>query len=88
MAEDKKFTFDEETLEAQHEKVKNLIEGDRKTIEEDAAIARDSKVAPNQRQWAEARLAGNLEALNRHEQQLSETEDRLKRLSDESQDEK
>jgi hypothetical protein len=88
MAEDKKFTFDEETLEAQHEKVKNLIEGDRKTIEEDAAIARDSKVAPNQRQWAEARLEGNLEALNRHEQQLSETEDRLKRLSDESQDEK
>ena len=87
MAEDKKFTFDEETLEAQHEKVKNLIEGDRKTIEEDAAIARDSKVAPNQRQWAEARLEGNLEALNRHEQQLSETEDRLKRLSDESQDE-
>ena len=88
MAEDKKFTFDEETLEAQHEKVKNLIEGDRKTIEEDAAIARDSKVAPNQRQWAEARLEGNLEALNRHEQQLSETEDRLKRLSDESKDEK
>ena len=86
MAEDKKFTFDEETLEAQHEKVKNLIEGDRKTIEEDAAIARDSKVAPNQRQWAEARLKGNLEGKIRHEQQLSETEDRLKSLSNESQD--
>ena len=41
----------------------------------------------SQRRWAEARLKGNLEGLNRHEQQLSETEDRLKRLSDESQDE-
>jgi hypothetical protein len=87
MAEDKKFTFDKETLEVQHEKVKDLIEADRKTIEENAAIARNSKVAPNQRQWAEARLKGNLEGLNRHEQQLSETEDRLKRLSDDSQDE-
>ena len=36
MAEDKKFTFDKETLEAQHEKVKDLIEADRKTIEENA----------------------------------------------------
>lgn len=87
MAEDKKFTFDKETLEAQHEKVKDLIEGDRKTIEENAVIARNSKVAPNQRQWAEARLKGNFESLDRHEQQLSETEGRLKSLSDESQDE-
>ncbi len=84
MSEDKKFTLDQETLEAQHEKAKDLIEGDRKTIEENAAIARNPKNAPNQRRWAEARIEGNLEGLDRHEQQLSETEDRLKRLSDES----
>lgn len=87
MAEDKIFTYDEETLEAQREKAKDLIEGDNKAIEENSAIARNSKIALNQRRWAEARLKGNFEGLNRHEQQLSETEDRLKRLSDESQDE-
>ena len=41
----------------------------------------------SQRRWAEARLKGNFESLDRHEQQLSETEGRLKSLSDESQDE-
>jgi hypothetical protein len=86
MSEDKKFTFDEDTLEAQREKAKDLIEGDKKAIEENAATARNPKIAPNQRHWAEARLKGNLEGKIRHEQQLSETEDRLKRLSNESQD--
>lgn len=87
MAGDKKFTLDKETLEDHHEKVKDLIEGDKKAIEENAAIARNPKIAPNQRLWAEARLKGNLEGMSRHEQQLSETEDRLISLSDKSQDE-
>lgn len=86
MSENKKFTLDEETLEAQHEMVKDLIEGDKKAIEENAAIARNPKTAPNQRQWAEDRLKGNLESKNRHEQQLPQTEDRQKRLSGKSQD--
>ena len=67
-------------------KAKDLIEGDKKAIEENAATARNPKNAPYQRQWAEARLKGNFEGKIRHEQQLSETEDRLKNLSNESQD--
>lgn len=87
MSEDKKFTFDEDTLEAQREKAKDLIEGDKKAIEENAATARNLKNAPYQRQWAEARNKGIEEGLNRHQQQYAETEERLRRLSDESQDE-
>ncbi len=87
MTKNKKFKLDEETLNAQHEKVMDLIEGDKKAIVENTAISRNPKIAPNQRQWAEARIKGNYEGLNRHGQQLTETEDRLKRLSDESQDE-
>ena len=44
MSEDKKFTFDEDTLEAQREKAKDLIEGDKKAIEENAATARNPKM--------------------------------------------
>jgi len=87
MSEDKKFTFDEDTLEAQREKAKDLIEGDKKAIEENAATARNPKNAPYQRQWAEARNKGIEEGLNRHQQQYAETEERLRRLFDESQDE-
>ena len=84
MEEEKKFKLDKETLETQREMVKDLIEGDKKTIVENAAIARNPKIAPNQRQWAETRIKGNVESINRHEQQLSETEDRLNKLSDNS----
>ena len=87
MSEDKKFTFDEDTLEAQREKAKDLIEGDKKAIEENVATARNPKNAPYQRQWAETRNKGIEEGLNRHQQQYAETEERLRRLSDESQDE-
>ena len=41
----------------------------------------------SQKRWAEARLKGKFESLDCHKQQLSETEGRLKSLSDESQDE-
>ena len=88
MSEDKKFTFDEDTLEAQREKAKDLIEGDKKAIEENAATARDPNHAfDEQGKWAEARNKGIEEGLNRHQQQYAETEERLRRLSDESQDE-
>lgn len=86
MVEGKKYVPDKETLKAQCEKVKDLINGDNKAIEENAAIVRNPKIDLNQRVWAESRIKGNLEGLNRHEQQLLETQDRLRRLSDDSQD--
>ena len=64
------------------------IEGDKEAIAANDAIARDPRLAlTRQGEWAETRLKGNLEGLNRHEQQLSETEARLNKLSDNSENE-
>ena len=87
MAKDKKFTLDQATLEGQLEKLKDVIDGDKKTIAENKTIARDpSHAFGEQGKWAEARNEGIEEGLNRHQQQYAETEERLRRLSDESQD--
>lgn len=88
MTDNKKFTMDKETLEGQLDKLKDVIEGDKKTIAENKAIARDPNHAfDEQGKWAEARNEGIEEGLNRHQQQYLETEERLRRLSNESQDE-
>lgn len=84
MEKDKKFTLDEETLKAQREKVKDLIEGDKKAIAENNAIARDPNCDFNQREWAEARVKGNLGALNQHQKMYEETNERLNKLKDSS----
>lgn len=85
MAEEKKFTLDEETVKAQCEKVKDLIDRDKKVIAENDAIARDPHhVFDHQGKWAEARMKGNLDALNRHQDMYEETKDRLNKLKDSS----
>lgn len=88
MSDNKKFTPDKDTLEGQLDKLKDVIEGDKKTMAENKAIARDPNHAfDEQGKWAEARNKGIEEGLNRHQQQYAETEERLRRPSDESQDE-
>jgi hypothetical protein len=90
MSDNKKFTPDKDTLEGQLDKLKDVIEGDKKTMAENKAIARDPNHAfDEQGKWAEARNKGIEEGLNRNQQQYAETEERLKRLkrqSNESQD--
>lgn len=88
MAENKKFTTDKDTLEGQLDKLKDVIEGEKKTMAENKAIARDPNHAfDEQGKWAEARNEGIEEGLIRHQQQYVDTEERLRRLTDESQDE-
>lgn len=88
MAEDKKFTMDKEAQEGLLDKLKDMIEGEKKTMAENKAIARDPNHAfDEQGKWAEARNEGIEEGLNRHQQHYVETEERLRRLSEESQDE-
>ena len=41
MSDNKKFTPDKDTLEGQLDKLKDVIEGDKKTMAENKAIARD-----------------------------------------------
>lgn len=78
MEENKKFVLDKETLEVQREKLRDLIESDKESIAENDAISKDPKnVFDNQGEWAEARKKGSVEALNRHEQLLSETIERI-----------
>lgn len=85
MPEDKKFVLDKEALEAQRDKLNEMIVGDKEAIAKNDAIAKDSDlVLSNQGEWAEARKKDNIEALNRHEQQLSETIERLNDLSSKS----
>lgn len=88
MAEKKKYTLDKETLEAQLDELSDMKEGLKETIAENEAIARDSDhLIDKQGEWAETRNIGLREALDRYQRFSEETEDRLKSLSDESQDE-
>ena len=88
MAEKKKYTLDKETLEAQLDELSDMKEGIKETIAEKEAIARDSDhLIDKQGEWAETRNIGLREALDRYQRFSEETEDRLKSLSDESQDE-
>lgn len=88
MSDNKKFATDKDTLEGQLDKLKDVIEGEKKTMAENKAIARNPIHAfDEQGKWAEARNEGIEEGLNRHQQQYAETEERLRRLSDESQNE-
>ena len=83
MGEKKKFTLDEETLQNQLDKLSDVIGHDKKAIAENDAIARDPHhVFDHQGEWAEARMKGNLDALNRHQDMYEETKDRLNRLKD------
>ena len=84
MEEDKKFSLDEETLKLQRKKLSEIIENIKKTIAENSAISRNPHCDLNQRKWAEDRIKGNLEALNRYEKQLSETDERLNELRNEA----
>ncbi len=78
MATDKKYASDKETLEGQLEKVKEMIEGDKKTIAENDAIARDpNHILDQQGEWAKARKKGNLDALSRHQSMYTDTTRRL-----------
>ena len=68
MAEDKKYTPNKETLEGQLEKLTDMIEGDKKAIAENDAIARDpNHIFDQQGVWAEARKKVNEDALERHQ---------------------
>ena len=85
MPEDKKFVLDKEALEAQRDKLNEMIVGDKEAIAKNDAIAKDPDlVLSNQGEWAESRKKDNIEALNRYEQQLSETIERLNDLSSKS----
>lgn len=91
MSDNKKFTPDKETLEGQLDKLKDMIEDKKKVMAENKAIALDpSHAFDEQGEWAKARNEGIEEGVNRNQQQYAETEERLRRLkkqSDESQDE-
>jgi hypothetical protein len=83
MDKDKIFTLDQESLEDQLKKIDDLIKRDKETIVENDAIAKDpNHVFDHQGEWAEARLKGNLDALNRHEKMCEETKERLNKLND------
>lgn len=85
MEEEKKFIPDEETLQNQLGKLCDVIDRDKKVIAENDAIARDPHhVFDHQGEWAEARMKGNLDALNRHQDMYEETKDRLNKLKDSS----
>ena len=85
MEEEKKFIPDEETLQNQLGKLSDVIDRDKKVIAENDAIARDPHhVFDHQGEWAEARMKGNLDALNRHQNMYEETKDRLNKLKDSS----
>lgn len=85
MEEEKKFIPDEETLQNQLGKLSDVIDRDKKVIAENDAIARDPHhVFDHQGEWAEARMKGNLDALNRHQDMYEETKDRLNKLKDSS----
>lgn len=82
MPEGKKFVLDKETLETQRNKLNDMIDGDKEAIAKNNVIAKDpNHVLDNQGEWAEARQKDNIEALNRHEQQLAETIGKLNDLS-------
>jgi hypothetical protein len=83
MDKDKIFTLDQESLEDQLKKIDDLIKRDKESITENDAIAKDpNHVFDHQGEWAEARLKGNLDALNRHEKMCEETKERLDKLKD------
>ena len=83
MEVEKKFTPDKETLRDQLKKIDDLIKRDKEAIVENDAIAKDpNHVFDHQGEWAEARLKGNLDALNRHEKMCEETKERLNKLND------
>ena len=85
MEEEKKFIPDEETLQNQLGKLSDVIDRDKKVIAENDAIARDPHhVFDHQGEWAEARMKGNLDDLNRHQDMYEETKDRLNKLKDSS----
>ena len=85
MEEEKKFIPDEETLQNQLDNLSDVIDRDKKVIAENDAIARDPHhVFDHQGEWAEARMKGNLDALNRHQDMYEETKDRLNKLKDSS----
>lgn len=85
MNKDKKFALDKDTLEAQCEKLNEMIEGDKEAIAENNAMARDPHhVLDKQGEYAEARMKGNVEALSRHEQQLAGTKERLNKLKNDA----
>lgn len=85
MEEEKKFIPDEETLQNQLSKLSDVIDRDKKVIAENDAMARDPHhVFDHQGEWAEARMKGNLDALNRHRDMYEETKDRLNKLKDSS----
>ena len=83
MEKEKKFIPDEKTLQSQLDRLSDVMGRDKKAIAENDAIARDpNHVFDHQGEWAEARLKGNLDALNRHEKMYEETKDRLNILKD------
>ena len=85
MGKEKNFTLDEKTLEAQRNKLGDMIEGDQEAIAVNAAITRDQQLAHTQHpKWAEARLKGNLDALNRHQKMYEDTIERMNKLKDSS----
>ena len=83
MDKDKKFTLDEETLQDQLDKLRDMMDSDKKAMAENDTIARDpSHIFDCQGEWAEARKRGNQDALNRHEEMYEETKERLDKLKD------
>lgn len=85
MAENKKFSFDKETLKTQLGELSDMKEGLNETIAENEAIARDpNHVIDKQGEWAEARNKGLREAFKRYQRFSEETEERLNNLSDKS----
>lgn len=78
MDKEKKFTTDVETLKDQLDKLDDMLNGDKKAIAENEAIALDpNHILDSQGEMAEARINGTREGMNRHEKMREETTDRL-----------